>query len=470
MITADLCKREEMDMNDRLSRMMVILSLLLVTGCAGAGFPKWQYFHGDLSGQGYQPVVSSFALFQAWVSKPYKITSSSPVIGTDVLNGKEFIYFGTVDGELVALNSDNGTEHWRRSLAVGDKIPIIVSSPAVSPKGDIYVVGNLALAAGRYQSLLYKFDELGILRWSFTFEDQGFTSGSPKILRWGDDTLIFIYVNVVIGGELQGQLFVLRDSGRSADLIDRKGMGSCHWGRAEQPALSENAFDSFAAVWDFISAFPPASSTGDHVLPDAFIDPTVAVFTGGKLPLIAVADNLCSIGVYEWGNNELSVVWRESHRFEKHSSPSLLTSGLMVLGRQSGKVLAYDVETGIKLWEYDAGKPVLATPAATPKNHIFIVSKSQIQVLNQRDGSLVYDGTLPRKVELASQTYASPAVSENCVYVSSLEMLTFSHDLSTRSQDTNFHGNGLASMALANNGALYVVASDGTIRKYLGAR
>lgn len=470
MITADLCKREEMDMNDRLSRMMVILFLVLVTGCAGAGFPKWQYFHGDLSGQGYQPVVSSFALFQAWVSKPYKITSSSPVIGTDVLNGKEFIYFGTVDGELVALNSDNGTEHWRRSLAVGDKIPKIVSSPAVSPKGDIYVVGNLALAAGRYQSLLYKFDELGILRWSFTFEDQGFTSGSPKILRRGDDTLIFIYVNVVIGGELQGQLFVLRDSGRSADLIDRKGIGNCQWGSAEQPALSENAFNSFAAVWDFISAFPPASSAGDPVLPDAFIDPTVAVFTGGKLPLIAVADNLCSIGVYEWGNNELSVVWRESHRFEKHSSPSLLTSGLMVLGRQSGKVLAYDVETGIKLWEYDAGKPVLATPAATPKNHIFIVSKSQIQVLNQRDGSLVYDGTLPRKVELASQTYASPAVSENCVYVSSLEMLTFSHDLSTRSQDTNFHGNGLASMALANNGALYVVASDGTIRKYLGAR
>jgi hypothetical protein len=77
---------------------------------------------------------------------------------------------------------------------------------------------------------------------------------------------------------------------------------------------------------------------------------------------------------------------------------------------------------------------------------------------------------LPRKVELAGSTYASPVVSENCVYVSSREMLTFSHDLSTRGQDNNFRGNGMASMALANNGALYVVASDGTIRKYLGAR
>jgi outer membrane protein assembly factor BamB len=275
---------------------------------------------------------------------------------------------------------------------------------------------------------------------------------------------------VVIDGEVQGQLFVLRDSGPMADLIDRKAIGNCQWGSAEQPTLPDHVLNSFATVWDFISTFPPASSAGGDVLPDSFVDPTVAVFTGRKLPLIAVADNLCSIGAYELDNKGLSVVWRDPHRFKKHSSPALLANGLMVFGRQDGKVLAYDVETGVKLWEYDAGQPVLATPAASPENHIFVVSKSRIQVLNQQDGSLVYDGALPRKVELTGQTYASPVVTENCVYVSSWEMLTFSHDLSTRSQDTNFHGNGLASMALANNGALYVVASDGTIRKYLGAR
>jgi outer membrane protein assembly factor BamB len=457
-------------MTHRLSKMILMCCLVIVTGCASSGFQKWRYFHGDLSSQGYQPVVSGFALSQAWVSGPYKITSSSPVIGIDMLSGREVIYFGTVDGELVALNSEDGTEHWRRSLAVKDKIPIIVSSPAVSLKGDIYVIGNLMLASGRYRSVLHKVDEFGTLRWSFAFGDEAFTSGSPKILKWGDKTLIFIYVNVVVGGEVQGQLFVLRDSGQSADLIDRKAIGNCQWGSAEQPTLPEDALNSFTAVWDFISTFSPASSAGGDVLPDSFIDPTVAIFTGRKLPLIAVADNLCSIGAYELDNKGLSVVWRDPHRFEKHSSPALLTNGLMVFGQQNGKVLAYDVETGVKLWEYDAGQPVLATPAATPGNHIFIVSKSRVQVLNQRDGSLVYDGMLPRKVELIGQTYASPSVTENCVYVSSWEMLTFSHDLSTRSQDTKFHGNGMASMAVSNNGALYVVASDGTIRKYLGAR
>jgi hypothetical protein len=49
-------------------------------------------------------------------------------------------------------------------------------------------------------------------------------------------------------------------------------------------------------------------------------------------------------------------------------------------------------------------------------------------------------------------------------------MLTFSYDLSTRSQDTNFRGNGVTSLALGNNGAIYAVAADGKIHKYLGPK
>ena len=120
--------------------------------------------------------------------------------------------------------------------------------------------------------------------------------------------------------------------------------------------------------------------------------------------------------------------------------------------------MAYDMETGVQLWEYDAGRPVFATPAAAPGNNLFIIAKDYIEVLNQQDGTLVHNGELPRKFTLTGPTYASPAVTENCIYVS------------TRSQDTNFRGNGLASIALANDGAVYAVAADGTIHKYLGPK
>ena len=440
--------------------------ILILAGCASDGIPKWRHFHGNLAGQGYIPVQSGFALSSAWVAGPYKLTSSSPVIGNDI-DGKQVVYIGTVDGELVAIDTEDGNERWRRSFASGDKIAHIVSTPAVSRSGDVYVITHHPTANRRFGSVLHKVDEFSNVRWSYSFADNGFTSGSPRILKWGEDTLIFVYVTAIVDNDPQGALFVLRDDGKTVKKLDHKALGSCEWGSAEQRASRQDAFESLSAVEEFNSSNPAAD--GNRELPDVFIDPTPAVSTDRKLPLIAIADNLCNIGAFEW-DEELSVVWREFHPFEKHSSTALLPNGMMVFGRQDGKTLAYDMETGVKLWEHDAGRPVFATPAAAPGEHLFIIAKDHIEVLHQQDGTLVHNGELPLKFDLKAQTYASPAVTENCIYVSTHELLTFSHDLSTRSQDTNFSGNGLASVALANDGALYAVAADGTIHKYLGPK
>ena len=397
-------------MTQPLYRIIVVCCLVVLTGCA-SGASRWRYFHGDLAGQGYQPVESGYALSAAWIAGPYSITSSSPVIGV-ALSGEEIIYVGTVDGELLALFSQDGRERWRRSFAQQDEALKIVSSPAISARGEIYVVTSQRIAGGRIQSTLHKVDEFNTLRWSYSFADDGFTSGSPKIIKWRQQTLIFIYVNVIIDGAPQAELFVLRDTGNNVTLLDRKAINSCQWGSAEQDARPDDVFDSFETAWDLISTFPPEFGESNNALQDAFVDPSVAVFTDRELPLIAIADNLCSIGAYEWSDQGLSVAWGASHPFEKHSSAVLLDSGLMVFGRQDGKVLAHDVETGVKIWEYDAGQPVLATPAATPEDYIFVVSKSRIQVLSQQDGSLVYDGLSPRKFELGGHTYASPVVTE----------------------------------------------------------
>jgi outer membrane protein assembly factor BamB len=439
---------------------------LILAGCASKVIPQWRHFQGNLAGQGYLAVESGFALSSAWVAGPYKITSSSPVIGTDI-SGKEIIYIGTVDGELVAIDSEDGSERWRRSFASGDKMVHIVSAPAVSRNGDVYVITHHPSANRWPRSVLHKVDESSKIRWSFAFADNGFTTGSPKVLQQGEDTLIFAYVTVVVDDDPQGALLVLRDNGNTAELIDRKELGHCKWGSAEQRASRKDVFESFSAVEKFISN--NLAETEARELPDVFVDPSPTFFAERESPLIAIADNLCNIGVYEWDDG-LSVVWREFHPFEKHSSSSLLPNGMMIFGRQDGKTLAYDALTGVKLWEYDTGRPVLATPAATPEENVFIIAKDHFEVLRQLDGTPIYDEELPRKFALTGQTYASPAVTENCIYVSAGSLLTFSHDMSTRSQDTNFSGNGLASIALSNGGAVYAVAADGTIHKYLGPK
>jgi hypothetical protein len=192
------------------------------------------------------------------------------------------------------------------------------------------------------------------------------------------------------------------------------------------------------------------------------------VVTGREKLLIAIADNLCSMGAFEWDGSQLSVLWHQEHNSGKHSSAAVSSNGLMVFGRRDGKVLAYDVETGIEMWKYDAGHAVLATPAIPEEQLVFVVSKDHLQVINALDGTLIHDNKIPRKLPLLGATHASPAVTANRVYVSTFEMLTVTYDLKTRGHDTTFKGNGLSSVAVGSDGAVYGVAADGTIRKYEG--
>ena len=448
-----------------LRKLLWIMALVLIVGCAG-GPTKWEQFHGDSSSRGFQPIESGFALSSAWISKPYKITSSSPVIGYD-FEGKEILYVGTTDAHLIAIDTLDGSQKWVRNLEA-DSAARIVSSPAVSDRGDIYIITNPEISDGLAPSTLHKVDQFSYPRWSYTFPDNGITSGSPKVLTSGEQTLIFVYVYVGGIENLQGELFVLRDNINWVELLDRKPLGTCRYDTTGSGPASADLFDFSKDAWDFLTDFPVEFNVDDKPLPDTFVAPTPAIDATRPKPLIAIADNLCSMGAYEWDGTELSVLWTGPHDIKKHSSIALLTNGLMVFGRKDGMVFAYDAQTGVKMWEYDAGEPVFATPAAPPDEFVFVVSKNHIQAVHTADGTLVQDGTLPRKLELLSQTHSSPAVTKNRVYVSTGEMLTVTYDLKTRGHDSNFQGNGLSSVAVSSGGDVYAVGIDGTIRKYKG--
>ncbi len=441
-------------------KLIWIAAMVLIAGCAGRP-TQWDQFHGDSLSQGFQPIDSGFALSSAWISEPHKITSSSPVLGTD-FEGKEILYVGTTDAHLIAIDTSDGSQKWKRDVGNGQAARI-VSSPAVSEKRDIYVISNRQHGDSLARSTLHKVDEFSNLRWSYIFPDDGFTSASPRLLNTVSGTFIFVYVSVGDIADLQGELFVLQDDDNQPVLLDRKKLGVCLYqsGTADLLKYHNDA-------QDFISNFPVPFDIGGLPLPDAFVAPTPAINSERQKPLIAIADNFCSLGAFEWDGKELSVAWRTSHEFKKHSSTSLSPNGLMVFGRQDGKVIAHDALTGVKMWEYDVGEPVLATPSAPPGEFIYVVSKNHIQVLHVADGTLVQDGTQPMKLELLDQTHSSPALTANRVYVATGEMLTITHDLKTRGHDSNFRGNGLSSVAVGRRGDVYAVGIDGRIHKYGG--
>ena len=445
----------------------LVLALTVLVGCAGGKPIRWGHFHGNLSSQGIQQVDSGFALSPSWVSKPYRITSSSPVIGSD-FQDREIIYIGTADGMLLALRSEDGSEKWALSLGDAGSDTRIISSPSVSDERNIYIVSNRKTGDDKLQSTLHKIDQFRNHRWSYSFPDNGFASGSPKVMATLKETLIFVYLSVGEVKDMQGELFVLRDEGNQVQIVDRKRLGTCRYDSPESTAAAGDLARFYEGTWDLVSNWPPVSGESGVFLPDRFVDPTIAVVTSRAKPLIAIADNLCSFGVFEWDNTGLSILWRKDHRFEKHSSAAVSPNGLMVFGRQDGKVQAYDVETGVEMWSYEADHPVFSTPAIAENKLVFVVSRNKIQVLNISDGTLVHDDNSTGVLPLNGVTHSSPAVTANRVYVSTYEMLTVTYDLKTRGHDTNFHGNGLSSPAIGRDGALYVVAEDGRIRKYAG--
>jgi outer membrane protein assembly factor BamB len=454
-------------MNSYLRSAILIYLVVTFFGCTGGKPTRWGHFHGDPSNQGLQLIDSGFALSSRWISNPYRITSSSPVIGLD-FQQQEVLYIGSTNAKLIAIRTQDGTEKWQRSLGSADTKTRIVSSASVSDRGDIYIITNRQTDAARIQSTLHKVDQFSNPKWSFPLPDNGYTTGSPKVITSSDDTLIFLYVSVGMVDDIQGELLVLRDDGAQAELLDNKRLGTCRFDIPGARVNFDDAMRTLDQTWDLISDFPVKYDEGDVGLPDRFVDPTAAVVTDKANPLIAIADNLCSMGVFEWNGTELSVLWRQEHEFEKHSSTVVLSNGLMVFGRQDGKVMAHDVQTGVKMWEFDAGQAVFATPAGSPGKLLFVMAKDHLQAINAADGTLVHDAHFAGNLPLMGSTHSSPAVTANLVYVSSFEMLTTTYDLKTRASDTNFQGNGLSSVAIGGDGAVYAVAADGTIRKYAG--
>ncbi len=433
----------------------------LVVALVGCSPPAvgWRSFHGDLSGKGFRNVKSGFALSPAWVSETFAITGSSPVIGTND-SGVEVLYVGTADGRLVALDVDTGRALWQRRFHAPGGNGRIVSAPAAVEDG-VLVIATVALESGNLQSTLHKVDRQGVLRWSFPFPDGGFSTGAPKAIRIGSQTLVVLGATVAGPERLRPEVLVLHDAGGRGELLDRGSLGECPVSGGLESILSE-----IHGVWSRLSSPPGAP---DEKALDVWFDPTPAVVAGRPKPLIAVVDNHCRIGAFEWDGGKLVALWQASHPGVKHSSPAVLPNRLMVFGDRSGRLTAYDVETGVKLWDVPTGEPVLSTPAASGST-LFIVSGPYLKAFNADSGEPVIQSGGPQRLPLPGAAISSPAVTAQRVYAAAAEMITASHDFKLRSHNTGFAGNGLSSPAVGRDGSLYVVARDGSVWKYQGAQ
>lgn len=469
-------------MTSSLKLLAAILTGALAAGCIGPSNKHWSQFHADGANQGFLAVHSGVAFNPAWSRQLGKVFHSSPSIGDDGT-----ILVGGTGGTLFAVNQDN-TFKCSADLPQG----AILSSPSIDLHGNVYVV-TTDKVDDRFRSVLHSVDSDCQLNWSFTFPSAspqipGHTTSSAKTWARGGDVYIFVPAQLTKQCDFDcndpedgfNELFVLNLRG---SLIAREPVGGCITlgggggsgggnANATPSSLLDDAWASLTQT-GLVVGQPPGTPLHEQV---GWLDPTVAVvdypgITRSGNPIIVVA-NYClglRLTAFRWnpvGSNSGTLVrlWTHEDQSDRflYSSPAVFPNGLIVLGRGDGLVQAFDVQTGDKLWDYDAGEPVLATPASIGRQ-IYVASETHLHVL-EPNGALVDVSRL-----FGGHTIASPALTADRVYVSTtIGTVTYSFDLSSVALDIKSPG-GMASPAVGDDGTIYVMKETGNGQSLLRA-
>jgi FOG: WD40-like repeat len=430
----------------RLLPLFLFMGIVL-NGCLGA--PSWSQFHADGPSQGFFGVHSSPASVATWTVEVGPVGFSSPAVASDGT-----IYVGNLNGDVLAVRSD-GTVAWRFATRTLFRQPYIESSPAISPDGNIYVIVNHgadATAKTKGVSTLLSLSQDGQVRWTYFFPLNAVTMSSPKLYGAGENLRIFV-------AGAQPLLVVLNDQGKVvatqqwACPHDVEG-GGLDWNTALalftgglslifDPLMFElRGFD--------VSLIDPTPAVVDY---PRFVDP-------GMVSVIAPV-NACGIHAFTWSLSAqtLTPLWAVPNARAFFSSAAVSQQGRVVIGRDDGHVLAYDVRSGAQLWDYDAGEEVVGTPAFfLGQLQSYVISATHLHYLET-------DGALTHKVTLA-RSYSSPAVTWDGIYLSSDTGLeTHQFDLSFDAVDRDARG-GASSPAVGKDGTIYAVSTDQKLRAY----
>ncbi len=428
------------------------------------GIGTWTQFHANAPSEGSLFVATLPALEPIWTFPVGSAAQSSPVVGPDgtiyVTNiAGDVANTGSTEGELIAINPD-GTLKWREQRSA------VWATPAVAPDGKIYVISTVDFGSAspppelRFASILSITDPSGELLETINVPDNGYTFGSPKLWSADGETFVFFHArteNNVLGKETSA-LFVYNQNGQ---LIQREDMGCSKTFTSSSP-ITDFFSDLIDVLTDPFGDFDPGIPFADQWR----LEPTVAIAepTGRPprdRPIIVVVDQQCAnIHAFRFGTSGIEELWvkelNDDNKAIRHSSPAILNQAtLVVVGREDGKVIAYDFSTGNELWEYDAGEPVFATPASLG-GLIYVVSETHIQILEPATGDLVPVPPFDRR-KLRGRSYASPAMSGSRVYISdTAELGSWSFDLYSVGHDAA--PGGMSSPAIASDGTIYAIS------------
>ena len=143
------------------------------------------------------------------------------------------------------------------------------------------------------------------------------------------------------------------------------------------------------------------------------------------------------------------------------SSAALSPSGKVYFGADTGRVYAFDVETGTHEWDYLTDDRITSSPAIGNEGTIFIGSYDEnLYAINPKTGDLVW------KFSTGGWVRSSPAVGDgSTVYVGSNDGYLYAINSDNGSEIWKFHTGAAvtSSPAIDKDGVVYVGSYNGNV-------
>lgn len=330
-------------------------NVILADATTGEGV--WQFQSGgNLSGE---PVLADngiYAARQSGLIYRFKTSSNKPVWQRDLgasLRGtpgvsRARVYVGDTQRKLHALNAADGSETWTFQTSVAESEPrayqyfstaVETSIPSLPDTNRVYV--------GAASGYLYCLNaSSGKLIWKYRLSD--WVRSKPVVLG-----------NTVYVATLDAKLFALRDTGTSAAEL---------W----QTTLGEHGFTA-----------------------DLVGNATGILVSGMDLVLYSVSP---STGSLQWRHSLIDAAWIEGRRHQadvyagQYQTSPVVVDDVVYIGGPDGFLNAHDVDSGERLWRFEARGRISATPCVA-EGKVFIGQNSRYMeyyAIDQKTGEPVW--------------------------------------------------------------------------------